>query len=153
MWLVLTSAVVAVLVGLYVFGPFGAKPAAPRTAPTPTAAAPVAIAPAQPPTPAAPPPIDIGLASEPTGASVFVGDVLVGTTPTTFKTAKTSEPVEFTFRVQGFAAEKIRALPAQGLTISAKFSTPIAAKPPFSAKRKHAVNVPSGVSSDIQIER
>jgi hypothetical protein len=53
-----------------------------------------------------------------------VGDVLVGTTPTTFKTARTNDPVEFTFRVQGFEAEKIRALPTQGLTISARFSTP-----------------------------
>jgi len=82
-----------------------------------------------------------------------VGDVLVGTTPTKFKTAKTGEPIEFTFRVQGFEAEKIRALPAQGLTISAKFSTPIAAKPTSSAKRKRAANTPTGASSDIQIER
>jgi serine/threonine-protein kinase len=153
MWLVLASAVVVVLVGIYVFRPFGTKPTAPLANRTPTPVAPVAIAPTPPPTPAAPQPIDIGLDSEPTGASVFVGDVLVGTTPTKFKTAKTGEPVEFTFRVQGFEAEKIRALPAQGLTISAKFSTPIAAKPTSSAKRKRAANTPTGASSDIQIER
>jgi eukaryotic-like serine/threonine-protein kinase len=149
----LAGVVVAMLVGLYVLGPFGAKPATPRhdPAPSPVAAAPVVMAPA--PAPAAPLPIEIGLDSEPTGASVFVGDVLVGTTPTKFKTANTIEPVEFTFRAPGFEAEKIRALPAQGLTISAKFSTPVAAKSPSSARRKRGTSVPSGDSTDIQIER
>jgi serine/threonine protein kinase len=151
MRLALAGGVGVVLVGIYALGPFGAKPAVPLTA---TAlVAPAATAPAPPQTLAAPPSIEIGLDSEPTGASVFVGDVLVGTTPTKFKAEKTGEPVDFTFRAQGFEAEKIRALPAQGLTISAKFSTPSAAKPTSSAKRKRAATAPSGASPDIQTER
>jgi hypothetical protein len=98
-------------------------------------------------------PIEIGLDSVPTGASVFVEDVLVGTTPTTFKTTKTGGPVEFTFRTPGFEAEKIRALPAQGLAISAKFSTPVAVKTLSPAKRKRAATSPGGPSNDIQTER
>jgi hypothetical protein len=85
-----------------------------------------------------------------------VGDVLVGTTPTTFKTTRTNDPVEFTFRAQGFEAEKIRALPTQGLTISAKFSTPVVTKsssPTSSTRRKRAANAPGRASSDIQTER
>jgi serine/threonine protein kinase len=148
MRLVLVGAVVAVLVGIYAFRPFGEKPAAPRIAP-----APAAIAPAPIPTPVPPLPVEIGLDSEPSGASVFVGDVRVGTTPTKFKTAKTGEPVEFTFRMQGFEAERIHALPAQGLTISAKFSTPVATKPTSTVKRKRGAHAPTGASSDIQIER
>ena len=125
---VLAVAAVAVLLGLYFVGPLGGKPTASRPPAPPLTPIPVAIAPAPPPPPAAPSPVEIGLDSVPTSANVYVGDVLVGTTPTTFKTAKTGDPVEFTFRVQGFEAEKIRALPTQGLTISAKFSTPVATK-------------------------
>jgi hypothetical protein len=150
-WLALAGTGVIVFLAAYVLGPFGDKPVASRTAPAPVA--PVAMAPPPPPAPSAPLPIEIGLDSVPTGANVFVGDVLVGTTPTTFKTAKTGEPIEFTFRVHGFEAEKIRALPTQGLTISAKFSTPVPAKAASSAKRKRTANVPGGASSDIQIER
>ena len=98
-------------------------------------------------------PVEIQLDSVPAGASVFVGDVLVGTTPTRFKTADTSKPVDFTFRVQGFEAEKIRALPAQGLNISARFSTPVPAKSLSSGRRKRTKNSPSDSSTDIQIER
>ena len=114
---------------------------------------PVTIAPVPPPPPAAPEPIAIGLHSVPTGANVYVGDVLVGTTPTVFKTTKTSDPVEFTFRAPGFEAEKIRALPTQGLTIDAKLSTPVATKPSSPARRKHAAAARGGASSDIQTER
>jgi len=151
--LTLGGAVVALLVGLYALGPFGAKPTAPRPERplAPVAPAPAKIIPQ--PAPAAPLPVDIGLDSVPSGANVFVGDVLVGTTPTRFKTAATSEPVEFTFRLQGFEAEKIRALPAQGLTISARFSTPVAAKSPSPGKRKRASTSPGGPSTDIQTER
>jgi len=153
--LALAGAVVAVLVGIYVLGPFGAKRAVlgPDRTPAIIVPAPAPATMAPPPAPAAPMPVEIGLDSVPTGANVFVDDVLVGKTPTTFKTAKTSEPVEFTFRVQGFEAEKIRALPARGLTISAKFSTPVAAKAPSTAKRKRIRNSPSDSSTDIQIER
>jgi serine/threonine protein kinase len=147
--LTLGAAALVLLVGIYALGPFGAKPAAPMPRPAPLAPTAIEPTPAQ----AAPRPIEIGLESDPTGASVFVGDVLVGTTPTKFKAEAPSEPVDFTFRAQGFEAEKIRALPAQGLTISAKFSTPIATKPSSSAKRKRAANAPSGASSDIQTER
>ena len=161
--LALAGAVVAVLSGVYMLRPSADKNAsrqvaihpidqppapAPVTAPAPLPAATV-------PSPARTEPmvIDIGLESVPTGASVFVGDVQVGTTPTTFKTDKTSEPIEFTFRSPGFEAEKIHALPAQGLTISAKFSTPVAARSPSLSKRKRARNSSGDSSSDIQIER
>ncbi len=153
---VLAVAAVAVLLGLYFVGPLGGKPTASRPPAPPLTPIPVAIAPAPPPPPAAPSPVEIGLDSVPTSANVYVGDVLVGTTPTTFKTAKTSDPVEFTFRAQGFEAEKIRALPTQGLTISAKFSTPVVTKsssPTGSARRKRATHAPGGPSSDIQTER
>jgi hypothetical protein len=156
MRLALAGAVVALLVGLYALNPLGTKPAPTGTTHTPAAIAPTPIAPtpiAPAPTPAVPLPIEIGLDSVPTGASVFVDDVLVGTTPTTFKTAKTGDPVEFTFRTPGFEAEKIRALPAQGLAISAKFSTPVAAKPPSPAKHKRAATSAGGPSTDIQTER
>jgi serine/threonine-protein kinase len=155
--LALAGVVVALLVGLYALNPFGTKRTAPRPDRTPDRTlAPIAPAPtkiAPQPAPAAPLTIDVGLDSVPTGASVFVGNVLVGTTPTKFKTTETGEPVEFTFRVQGFEAEKIRALPALGLTISAKFSTPVAAKSPAPGKRKRASTSPGGPSTDIQTER
>jgi serine/threonine-protein kinase len=151
MRLALAGAVVALLVGLYALNPLGTKPAPARPTHTPAPVAPIPAAPA--PAPAVPLPIEIGLDSVPTGASVLVDDVLVGTTPTTFKTAKTGEPVEFTFRTPGFEAEKIRALPSQGLGIRAKFSTPVTAKPPSPAKRKRAAPSPGGPSNDIQTER
>jgi len=158
MRLVLAGLAVAVLLGIYVLAPLGSKPTAPRAdrAPSPVVQAQVAVAPAPPPPAAAPSPVEIGLDSVPTGASVYVGDVLVGTTPTKFKTARTNDPVEFTFRVQGFEAEKIRALPTQGLTISARFSTPVVTKASSSTKptrRKRTANAPGGSSGDIQIER
>jgi hypothetical protein len=152
---VLAVAALAVLLGLYLLGPLGGKPTAPRPPAPPLTPAPVAIAPAPLP-PTAPLSVEIGLDSVPSGASVYVGDVLVGTTPTTFKTTRANDPVEFTFRVQGFEAEKIRALPTQGLTISAKFSTPVVTKsssPTSPARRKRAANAPVGASSDIQTER
>ena len=167
MRLALAGAVVAVLVGVYALRPFADKPAPHQVAahhtdqpPAPAPASATATIPAAIPAATVPPPahtepllIDIGLESVPTGASVFVGDVQVGTTPTTFKTEKTSEPLEFTFRTPGFEAEKIHALPAQGLTISAKFSTPVAARSPSPTKRKRARNSSGDSSSDIQIER
>ncbi|HEX7507699.1 MAG TPA: serine/threonine-protein kinase, partial [Polyangia bacterium] len=104
--LAMVGAVVAVLAAIYVLGPLGDKPAPARPARTPAPITPAPTVAAPPPTPAAPMVIEMGLDSVPTGASVFVGDVLVGTTPTTFKTATTSEPIEFTFRVQGFETEK-----------------------------------------------
>ena len=152
--LAIAGAVVAAVAGIYVLGPFGDKPVAPRPGPTPVPTAPIPAAMTPPPPPAAPMPVEIQLDSVPTGASVFVDDVLVGTTPTRFKTADTSKPVEFTFRVQGFEAEKIRALPAHGLNISARFSTPVPTKSlPSSAMRIRSKNSPSDSSTDIQIER
>ena len=152
--LTLAGVVVAILLGIYVLGPFGGKPMAPRPegAPNPTPA-PVAVAPVPPTPPAQPLRIEIGLDSVPAGASVYVGDVFVGTTPTTYKTEKTGAPAEFTFRMQGFEPERIRALPAQGMTISAKFATPVPAKRASPAKRKPATISPGGPSTDIQTER
>ncbi len=151
--LALMGAVVAVLAGIYVLGPFRDKPVPPRPGPAPVPIAPAPVATPFPPPPAAPAPVEIRLDSVPTGASVFVGDVLVGTTPTTFKAAKIGEPVEFTFRVQGFEAEKIHALPAPGLAINARFSTPVSTKSPASAKRRRARPSSGDNSTDIEIER
>jgi eukaryotic-like serine/threonine-protein kinase len=155
---ILAGAPVAVLLGLYLWGPKGGGPTTPRVerAPPQVAHAPVAAAPAPPPPPAPPSPVEIGLDSVPTGANVYVGDVLVGTTPTTFKTTRTNDPVEFTFRVQNFATEKIRVLPTQGLTVSAKFSTPLtteASFPTSSTRSKRATRARGHASSDIQTER
>ena len=147
---ILAGAGVAVLLGIYLLGSSGKKPTAPRPERTPPAA-PNAVAPA--PSPAVAAPVEIGLDSVPAGARVFVGDVLVGTTPTTYKTARNGEPLEFTFRVQGFEPERIRAMAAPGLTVNAKFATPVAAKRPATAKRKRATMSPGESSIDIQTER
>ena len=144
-WL-LAGAGFAVLLGIYLLGSFNKKPMAPQHA---QGTAPVAATPAPP--PAAPALIEIGLDSVPTGASVFVDDVLVGTTPTTYKTVLKGEPVEFTFRVQGFEPEKIRAMVAPGLTVTAKFAT--ATKHPASARRRRAAVSRGESSTDIQTER
>ncbi len=154
MHFVLAGLAVAALLGLYIFGT--RNPTAPRfpdRAPRPVAQSPATVAPAPPPLPPTPARVEIALHSAPTGARVYVGDVLIGTTPTTFKTAKTADPVELTFRLQGFEAEKIRALPTQDLTINAKLSTPVAAKSSSPARRRHPVKAPGSTSSDIQTER
>lgn len=68
--------------------------------------------------------VEIGLDSTPRGAEVFVGDVLLGTTPARYDSAPAGQPVEFVFRLSGHETQRIRALPTQGLTVTAKFSTP-----------------------------
>jgi hypothetical protein len=136
----------AVLLGIYLLGSFNKKPTTPQRA---QAAALVAATMATP--PAAPTLIEIGLDSIPSGASVFVDDILVGTTPTIYKTVLKGEPVEFTFHVQGFEPEKIRAMAAPGLTVTAKFAT--ATKHPASARRKRAAASRDESSTDIQTER
>ncbi len=152
-WL-LAGAVGAVVVGLYLLAPFGRK----TNAPAPAASTPPVTVPRASPAssthpsspPSAPEPIELGLDSVPAGATVFVDDVLVGTTPTTYKVAPTDAPIEFVFRMPGFEPEKIRALPARGLRISASFSKPTPVKRAAGPKRKHGQ---AGSSSDIQFER
>jgi hypothetical protein len=111
----------------------------------------VAAAPVEPAQPAT---VTIGLDSTPTGASVFVGDVIVGATPTTFPDAKPGESIEFVFRRQGFEPERVKAMAAPGLTIHATFAKPVAAKRLPAGKHKRTPTSTSGApSSDIQTER
>jgi serine/threonine-protein kinase len=149
----LAGAGVALLVGVYFFRPTGATP----TSPLPEHALPAApaapIVAAPPPRPAVPASFEIGLDSVPTGASVFLGEILIGTTPTVYKTEARGEPLEFTFRAQGFEPEKIQAMPAPGLTLHARLTTPVATKRPALGKRKRVAPLPSGPSTDIQTER
>ena len=113
------------------------------------------ILPSPPPTPAPtlPAMLDIGLESAPAGARVYVGDVLVGTTPGSYRATAGSEAVEFVFRLDGFEPERIRALPTKGLTITAKFSAPAPAKTSGPGKRRQAKPPPVRSSDDIQTER
>jgi serine/threonine-protein kinase len=147
-WLLILAAATAVFA--FVFWMAGnrsttpTQPAARATGPGPTVTAP-------PPTP--PAVIEVGLASAPAGASVYVGDVLVGTTPAIYRTAPGGEPVEFTFRLAGFASERIRALPAQGLTVTAKLTSPTPAPHSAAPKHKPTRGTEASPSTDIQTER
>jgi hypothetical protein len=109
----------------------------------------------RPPAPPPPPPavVDVGLASTPQGASVYVGDVLVGTTPTTYRTAASGEPLEFVFRMPGVPAERVRALPTKGLVVTATFADPTPAKPASATRRKRASATRAAPTMDIQTER
>jgi eukaryotic-like serine/threonine-protein kinase len=150
--LLLASALVIVIGAVYALGPFGRKAAVPVESKAP--AVPVVAAPV---IPAAPPPaparVEIGLDSVPRGAEVLVGDVLLGETPTRYESVPTNDPVEFVFRLPGYEPERIRALPARGLSISAKFSTPIPAKKPMPGRHKPVHKPERGPSADIQTER
>jgi hypothetical protein len=129
---------------------------------------PVAVAtPAPPPAPVEPAVVEMGLDSTPRGAEVFVGGALLGTTPARYKSAPTSEPVEFVFRLSGHESQQIRALPAQGLTVTAKFSTPAPIPAPAptatparaparastASKSRHPSKPPTPSAEDIQTER
>ncbi len=123
-------------------------------APTP----PAVRVPATGPTFVAPPPtapavIEIGLASAPAGASVYADDVLLGTTPALYRTAPGGEPVEFIFRLEGFAPERIRALPAKGLIVTASFASPTPVPLPAAPKHRRARGTEASPSTDIQTER
>jgi serine/threonine-protein kinase len=152
-WLSAATASGIVLVGFVLWRPLTRKPlpAPEKRAPYSESLAPQA---ALPPSPAStmPEAVDIGLASDPAGASVFVGDVLVGTTPGHFKAAAGADPVEFVFRLPGFEPQRIRALPAAGLTVNAKFPNPMPAKRASSTKRKTGDSRAS-TATDIQTER
>ncbi len=149
--LVFATALALVLGGLYLWRPFGRKVTPVHEAIT----APTLPIVTPPPLSGEPVPVEIGLDSVPSGAQVFVGDLLLGTTPTRYQSPPTSEPVEFVFRLPGHEPEKIRALPAQGLTVSAKFPPPPAPSParPAAGKHKRPTKPQSTPSSDIQTER
>jgi hypothetical protein len=97
--------------------------------------------------------VDVDLESVPSGAEVFVGGVLLGKTPTRYQSAPTGESVEFVFRLPGFEPERIRALPAHGLSVAATFSTPIPAKKPMLGRHRRAHMPDNAPSADIQTER
>jgi serine/threonine-protein kinase len=163
-------AIVVGLLALYAFIPRGeriplrseivsASPAPAKTAvePPPVPVPPVAAASVAPAPPAT---VTIGLDSIPAGASVYVGDALVGSTPTTFPSAKLGESVEFVFRRQGFEPERVKAMAAPGLTVHATFAKPVADKRLPTGKHKRTSRTsrtsPSPTaapSSDIQTER
>ena len=160
-------AIVVGLLTLYAFIPRGER-IPPRSANVSAAPAPVApaveprprpVAPAAAPVaPAALPlaTVTIGLDSTPVGASVYVGDRLIGSTPTTFPNAKPGESVEFEFRRQGFEPERIKAMAAPGLTVHATFARPVADKRVPGGKHKRASAssaAPAAPSGDIQTER
>lgn len=150
--LLLASALVLVVGAVYAIGPFGRKAPIPelvRVSEVPAVALPVAPTPVPPRAPAR---HEMTLNSVPLGAEVLVGDVLLGKTPMHYGSAPTDDPVEFVFRLPGFEPERIRALPAHGLSITARFATPTSAK--RTAHGKHKSAKPAGApSSDIQTER
>lgn len=152
--LLVAAALVVVIGAVYALGPFGRK-ARPVPEVIGAPAAPVVTAPlvAASPPPAPPARVEIRLESVPSGAEVVVGDVLLGRTPTRYESAPTSDPVEFVFRLPGFEPERIRALPSHGLSVSAKFATPIPARRPGHGKHRPAHKPESAPSADIQTER
>jgi hypothetical protein len=121
---------------------------APSPPPVPASARPSLPAPSP-----APATVEILLQSTPPGASVFVGDVLVGITPTAYRTAGGSEPVEFVFRLPDLPPERVRALPAPGLVVSATLAAPAPGKPAMPARRKRAATTEAAPPTDIQTER
>jgi hypothetical protein len=114
---------------------------------------PGAHAPLPAPTPAT---VEIDLRSVPAGASVYLGDVLVGVTPTRQRVRRVgdgNEPLEYVFRLEGYEPERIKALPTRGLTVTARFATPRVAKRSSLPKRKPAKRIETEPSTDIQTER
>jgi hypothetical protein len=108
--------------------------------------------------PVAPPTTDgveVVLESTPAGAQVYLGDVLVGTTPGRAHVPGSNSPVDFLFRHPGFAPERVRAMPSDGLAVRAVFLTeePSPSKPRASGKRKTAHGVSTESSGDIKTER
>jgi len=137
------------LFALYRWGPLAHQELPPgRAGP----AVPLPATPAPATGPLYPESVEIGLESAPSGAAVFVNDVMVGTTPGRYLAARPGEPVAFVFHLQGFAPERIRALPTAGLTVSARFSTPLTRQRPVSTKRKPE-RAPAHAATDIQTER
>jgi serine/threonine-protein kinase len=152
--LLLASALVVVIVAVYALGPFGRKTrSVPEVVMAPTAPVVAAQVVAASPPPAPPARLEMTLESVPSGAEVLVGDVSLGKTPVRYESAPTNAPVEFVFRLPGFEPERIRALPARGLSLSAKFSTPIPAKKPVLGKHRTAHKPEIVPSADIQTER
>jgi hypothetical protein len=149
--LLVAGACAALALAYYLVGnrlPAPAAPLSPAVAPSPPP-----VPPPAPPPQAPPATFDVGLDSTPAGASVYVGDVLIGTTPATYHTRGGGDVVEFLFRLDGFEPERIRALPAKGLTVTAKFASPLPAKPTPGSKRRHGKSPAAHPSDDIQIER
>jgi serine/threonine-protein kinase len=142
----------AALIVVYVFSPFREPhtkaPVIQSTISLPRPAVPTPLPP-----PTKPKPIELGLESVPAGATVYIGDVLIGATPTTYEAASAAESLEFIFRLEGFQPERIRALPTPGLKITANFPTPPPEKRPAGQKRKRSPNRQSAPSTDIQFER
>lgn len=152
-WVLLVSG----LTGATVAGFVLLNPAGDKARPTNALSGQPSIAPVTPvqpaPVVAAPSSVELGLESQPAGAQIFIGDVLIGKTPTKYKATAGGEPLEFTFKLDGFEAEKIRALPAQGLTVTAKLNTIPPDKRTSSGKHKQASAGHATPSTDIQTER
>jgi hypothetical protein len=110
-------------------------------------------APSARPRPPSPATVEVRLESTPPGARVFVGDLLVGITPTSYRASDGGEPVEFIFRLPGLPPERVRALPAPGLVVAATLATQEPAKPATRARRKRAPTTQTAPPVDIQTER
>jgi len=130
-----------------------ARPAEPAPAIATPPAAPAPVVPAiAPPIPTAPAYIEVALDSTPSGATVLVDGVVVGTTPATYRAKPNGETVEFSFERDGFASEKIRALPSAGLRLQAKLETQTALKAPVKPKKRPAATR-TATEADIKFER
>ncbi len=121
--------------------------------PVPAARA-VATPPAPSPAPS-PTRVEILLQSTPAGASVYLGDLLIGTTPTAYQAAADGVPVELLFRLPGRLPERVRALPAPGLVVAATFADPPPQAPPPARRRRAPAphTKPEPAMVDIQTER
>jgi hypothetical protein len=147
-WLPLVGLAVAALATAYWLTGMASRVPTPPALPTAVAAAPLPA-----PTPAT---VEIDLRSVPAGASVYLGDVLVGVTPTRQRVRRVgdgNEPLEYVFRLEGYEPERIKALPTRGLTVTARFATPRVAKRSSLPKRKPAKRIETEPSTDIQTER
>jgi serine/threonine-protein kinase len=125
-------------------------PPAPAPAPTPAApalaAAPTPAPPA--PAPAAPTTVDVALASNPPGALVTADGVAIGTTPSTWKAPEGGAPVTFSFSLDGYKREVIKAVPAHGLRLSPSLSKAAARKPHSVPARPSPIPPPDDIKSE-----
>jgi serine/threonine protein kinase len=147
--LYVAGAVAAAALAMYLLAPHGSKAELPQAA---AIVSPSAV-PSQPAVPLPPPPVEIALNSIPSGAMVYAGELLIGTTPTTYRTEASDKSVEFTFRAEGYAAETIHALPAQGLKITTNLTALAPPKRAIHPTRRMAPGRSARASSEIQIER
>ena len=87
------------------------------------------------PTPTAPTAIVVFLDSDPSGAMVRVGGIVIGTTPALWRTHASEDAVELEFTLPGYQPALIKALPSQGLRLTARLEPVPIARPAAAAPK------------------